>query len=280
MESRECTGTKAFFVGGGIASLAGAAYLIWDGGVPGENITIFEESAALGGSLDAHGSPEEGYVMRGGRMFTDEAYTCTYDMMSFIPSLNNPAESVRDEMRLFNEEVHSLSNARPVANGEKLDTSKMGFSHRDRRDLIELLAMPEESLGAKKIEDYFEPAFFKTNFWYMWCTTFAFQPWHSLVEFQCYCRRFLQEFHRINTLEGVRRTPLNQYEGFVLPLTKWLKDHGVRRSMDRRVVDLDLTHGPEGKGVECIHLVHGSGSGEPEEVVVGPQNLVFVTNAR
>jgi oleate hydratase len=266
---------KAYFVGGGIASLAGAAYLIRDGSVPGENITVFEEARTLGGSLDGQGSPEDGYAMRGGRMFTDEAYTCTYDLMSFIPSPSNPKQTVRDEMRRFNEEVHTHSHARLVAGGRKLDTSAMGFSARDRRDLLELFALPEASLGAKRIEDYFEAAFFKTNFWYMWCTTFAFQPWHSLAEFKRYCQRFLQEFHQINTLGGVKRTPLNQYDSLVLPLTKWLGDHGVRFALDCRVADLDLSYGPAGKGVERIHLAR---SGEPEAIEVGPQDFVFVTN--
>ena len=273
------SGLKAYFVGGGIASLAGAAYLIREGvtgaGASGENVTIFEEAGALGGSLDGRGSPEEGYVMRGGRMFTDEAYTCTYDLMSFIPSLSSPGQSVRDEMRLFNEEVHSHSEARLVAGGEKLPASAMGFRPRDRLDLIELLAIPEAALGAKRIEDYFGPAFFKTNFWYEWCTTFAFQPWHSLAEFRRYCLRFLQEFSRISTLEGVKRTPLNQYDSLVRPLTKWLQERGVRFALGCRVVDLDLTHGPEGKGVERLRLVR---EGRPEEVAVGPHDLVFVTN--
>jgi oleate hydratase len=269
------TGAKAYFVGGGIASLAGAAYLIREGDLSGENITVFEESNTLGGSLDGQGSPETGYVMRGGRMFTDEAYTCTYDLMSFIPSMSDPEKSVRDEMRLFNEEVHSHSQARLVADGEKLDTSTMGFNPQDRLNLVELLTLSEEVLGAKRIEDYFGPSFFKTNFWYMWCTTFAFQPWHSLVEFKRYCLRFLQEFHRINTLGGVKRTPLNQYDSLVRPITKWLQEQGVRFALKCRVVDLDLTHGPDGTGVERIHFISTSG---PEEVEVKPQDFVFVTN--
>ncbi|MGA8053284.1 MAG: oleate hydratase, partial [Burkholderiales bacterium] len=60
--------TKAYLVGGGIASLAAAAYLIRDGRVPGKNIHILEESR-LGGSLDASGSPEQGYSIRGTRMY-------------------------------------------------------------------------------------------------------------------------------------------------------------------------------------------------------------------
>ncbi len=33
---------KAYFIGGGIGSLAGAAFLIRDGGMPGNEITIYE----------------------------------------------------------------------------------------------------------------------------------------------------------------------------------------------------------------------------------------------
>ncbi len=35
---------KVYLVGGGIASLAAAAFLIRDGDIPGHNITILEES--------------------------------------------------------------------------------------------------------------------------------------------------------------------------------------------------------------------------------------------
>ena len=83
---------KAILVGGGIASLAAAVYLIRDGDVPGGNIRILEE-AALGGSLDAGGTPEQGYSMRGTRMF-GPAYVLTYQLLSGIPSLDDPAKSV------------------------------------------------------------------------------------------------------------------------------------------------------------------------------------------
>jgi oleate hydratase len=57
-----------YVVGGGIASLAAAAFLIRDADVPGCLITIFEALDKPGGSLDGAGSPQEGYVVRGGRM--------------------------------------------------------------------------------------------------------------------------------------------------------------------------------------------------------------------
>ena len=61
---------KAYMVGGGIGSLAAAAFLIRDGNVPGRNITIYEAMPVLGGSLDGNGNPTKGYTMRGGRMLT------------------------------------------------------------------------------------------------------------------------------------------------------------------------------------------------------------------
>jgi oleate hydratase len=49
-----------YLVGGGIASLAAAAFLIRDGDIPGHNITILEGSGRIGGSLDAAGAPKDG----------------------------------------------------------------------------------------------------------------------------------------------------------------------------------------------------------------------------
>ena len=266
--------TRAFLIGGGIASLASASYLIRDGHVPPQNIYIFEESDQTGGSLDAHGISENGYVMRGGRMFDEEAYTCTYDLLSFIPSLSNPKKSVRDEIFEFNQKIKSHSQCRLVSNGEKVDVSSLGFSGRDRLDLIELMIHSEESLGTRRVDECFQPTFFTTNFWFMWCTTFAFQPWHSAVEFKRYLLRFIQEFPRIETLAGVRRTPFNQYDSIVLPLLKWLGDQGVRFEMNCQVTDLDFNLSDNVKVVENIHLIR---DGKKEEIATSENDFVFIT---
>ena len=47
-----------YLVGGGIASLAAAVFLIRDGDVQGHTITILEESSRIGGSLDAAGDAQ------------------------------------------------------------------------------------------------------------------------------------------------------------------------------------------------------------------------------
>ena len=248
--------THAHLIGGGIASLASAAFLIRDGRVSEMNIHILEETDRLGGSLDAQGSREKGYILRGGRMFDEEAYTCTYDLLSSIPSIRNPSLSVKADMDAFNEQVTSHSHARLIdSDGNKVDVTSPGFSHRDRADLVKLLALPEEVIGARRITDYFAPSFFKTNFWYLWATTFAFQPWHSAIELKRYLQRFIHEFPQIDTLAGVRRTPYNQYDAIVRPLTAWLQERGVRFEMGTQVTDLNFRQRGRTRSVRT-HSLH------------------------
>ena len=266
--------TQAYIVGGGIAGLASAAYLIRDGRLPGKHIHVFEESYQTGGSLDADGAPERGYLMRGGRMFDEEAYTCTFDLMSFIPSLTDPRKTIKEEFFDFNETFRSHSRSRLVSNGQKVDVSSPGFSARDRLDLIELMAQSEKSLGTRRIDEYFQPSFFETNFWFMWCTTFAFQPWHSAVEFKRYMLRFIQEFPRIETLAGVRRTRYNQYDSIVRPLMKWLQEHGVQFAMNTQVTGLDFKTVDDETSVERIRTTSNEVTAE---IVVGEHDYVFAT---
>ena len=106
----------------------------------------------------------------------------------------------------------------------------------------------EETLGASRITDWLSPEFFTTKFWFMWQTTFAFQPWHSAVEFKRYLHRFIKEFSRIETLAGVKRTMFNQYDSLVRPLESWLEKQGVEFIKGCTVTDLDLKHGRQDRG--------------------------------
>jgi len=46
--------------------------------------------------------------------------------------------------------------------------------------------MPERMIGAARIDEMFSEDFFKTPFWQMWRTMFAFQNWHSAIEMKRY----------------------------------------------------------------------------------------------
>jgi len=265
---------KAYLVGSGIASLSAAAFLIREGGFSGQDIVILEEQDREGGSLDAAGSPETGYTMRGGRMF-ELHFACTYDLLSTIPSLDDPGISVTEDTFSFHEDFAWNDHARLVdAEGTVIDAHSMTFSERDRVELVACLATPEKLLDSKRIEDLFHEDFFRTNFWAMWCTTFAFEPWHSAIEFRRYLNRFVHLFKTFDTMSGIYRTRFNQYDSIVRPLVSWLTGQGVTVQLGTRVTDLRLAPG-NALTVEAITCERG---GKTETTALGEGDLVMVTN--
>ncbi|MDX2523606.1 MULTISPECIES: oleate hydratase [Streptomyces] len=266
---------KAYLVGSGIAALAAATFLIRDGGFDGADIHLFEEQRNIGGSLDAGGTADAGYTMRGGRMFEAE-YRCTYDLLSGIPTLDDPSVSVTQEILAGHEDFSWDDIARLVdGDGKIVDARSMGFSERDRLDLVRCLADTEGHLDGKRITDCFGEHFFTTNFWFMWCTTFAFQPWHSAIEFRRYLRRFIHLFPEFASMSGIYRTRYNQHDSIVRPLTAWLHERGVAIHTGCHVTDLALAPGRRSTRVERIYL---SRSGRDEQIEVAPEDLVLVTN--
>ena len=266
---------KAYIVGSGIASLSTAVLLIRDGGFRGPNIRIIEELSVAGGALDGSGDPVKGYVTRGGRMFTEETYVCLWNVLSSVPSIDDPTKSVRDEVWEFNAEWRSDAHARLIDRHHRiLDAKDLGFNMHDRLEVMRLLATPERSLGTQRIEDVFSPHFFETNFWAMWRTTFAFQNWHSAIELKRYMLRFLQEFPRIHSLAGVRRTVLNQYDAVVRPMVQWLTNQGVVFEYGTKVTDADFL---EQAGERRIEALHCTRDGRTFTHVVGRNDYAFIT---
>lgn len=271
-EDSDCGAIKIYLVGGGIASLAAAAFLIRDGDIPGHNITVLEELEKLGGSLDGSGSPRDGYVIRGGRMF-ESKYLCTYDLFSSIPILD-ASKTVTQEIVDFNETIKTSSTSRLFRGGNRLDAPQYGLSERHILSLERLAIEPEGMLGKSSIADQLDPSFFATDFWYMWCTTFAFQPWHSAVEFKRYLVRFAHMVPGFNRLEGIMRTVYNQYDSLVRPVQKWLDEHGVRFELNARVTDLVLA---EDAGKTRVERIVYEREGRAGEIAVDAKDLVIVT---
>lgn len=271
--------SELWIVGGGIAGMAAAAFAIRDAGVPGRNIHILEETGLAGGSMDgSHAStnPLNAWVTRGGRMFTDETYLCTWDLFNSIPSRDNPLVSVREEVIRFNQRVKTDAKARLIdKNHQIIDASRLGLSMRNRLEMMRLLATSEERLGSKQINEYFSADFFDCNFWRMWRTTFAFQKWHSAAELRRYLLRFVQEFARLHTLGGVRRTRYNQYDSMIVPLQRWLLSQGVDVRFGQRVTDVDFLTLPGGeRRASALHLHTQEGE---QTLRMREQDLAFIT---
>ena len=264
--------SKFYLVGGGIASLAAAAFLIRDGDIPGRNIVILEQLDRLGGSLDGAGSSEDGYVVRGGRML-ESKYLCTYDLFSSIPTLDG-TKTVTQEIFDWNQTLETSSKCRLVRAGRGIDAPEYGLSEEQIQGLERVAMEAEGMLGNRSIADQFRPSFFETNFWLMWCTTFAFQPWHSAVEFKRYLLRFTHMVAGFNRLHGIMRTVYNQYDSMVQPLQRWLAARGVQFELNVRVTDLPLREEAGRKRVDRILYTH---RGRSDEITVGNADYVIVT---
>lgn len=243
--------------------------------MPGDNIHILEQDDIVGGACDGGGDTEEGFVVRGGRMH-EEHYVCYWDLLSYIPSYDDPNVSVKDESFEFNSRFVSNAQARLLKDGKKLDVSSFGLSLKDQADFLKLTFVSESSLGNKRIEDWFSQEFFGTNFWYIWTSMFAFQKWSSLSEMRRYMKRFIHLVDGLNRLAGVMRTKYNQYHSVILPIKRYLEERGVHFDMNTQVIDIDFNISADKKTATILHIVDQKGA--EDEIVIGENDYVFMTN--
>ena len=99
---------SAYIIGSGLAALTAACYLVRDGQMRGERITILEQMQVPGGALDGAKVPEKGFVIRGGREMEDH-FECLWDLYRTIPSLEIEGASVLDEFYWLNKDDPNVS---------------------------------------------------------------------------------------------------------------------------------------------------------------------------
>lgn len=268
--------SKVYIVGSGIAGLSAAYYFIRDGHFTPENITFIEQLHIDGGSLDGAGNAKDGYIIRGGREM-DCTYENLWDIFQDIPALEMPEPySVLDEYRLVNDNDSNYSIARLIhEQGKVKDFSKFGLNKKDQLAIIKLLLKKKEELDDITIEEYFSDSFIESNFWTFWRTMFAFENWHSLLEFKLYMHRFLHAIDGLNDLSSLIFPKYNQYDTFVTPLGKWLKEKGVKIQFNTLVKDLDMLINADGKVVKGIITEQ---DGKEVIIPVSENDFVIVTN--
>jgi len=265
---------RAHIVGGGFGGLAAAAYLIRNTEVPGQDITIYEADERMGGSFSLGGSAESGYVLPCGAVF-DAEFRCTFDLLEAIPSTSDPTISVKDEFFTFNtrhpfrDRVHVIGRNGPILHGPHF-----GLGARDGLDLARLALMPESMLDGRRIEEFFSPKFFSTEFWLLWSTIMGSLPQHSAMEFRRYINRALLLFPNLSDMSGILRTPLNQYQAFIEPLVAWLRPRGVNFLNTTFVRDIGLAPSPDRLTVNRLDYERDR---EATSVAVGSDDLVLVT---
>jgi len=265
----------AWFVGSGLASLAGAAFLIRDGGVAGERITILEELEIAGGALDGLNVPEKGFVIRGGREM-EEHFECLWDLYRSIPSLEIEDASVLDEFYRLNKDDPNYSLQRVTQNcGQDVpDKALLTLNDRAQKDLLSVFLATREEMENKRIDEVFSEDFLKSNFWLYWRTMFAFEEWHSALEMKLYLHRFIHHVGNLADFSSLKFNRYNQYESMVLPLVKWLTDHGVKFRYGIEVTDVDFDIQADRKQATRIRWIENDTEGG---VDLGPDDLTFIT---
>lgn len=266
---------KAHLVGGGLASLAAAASLIRDGGLLGSNITVYEAWHALGGGMGMAGGPEGGYVLPTGRVFEAE-YRCALELFGQVPSASDPQKSVRDEIVEFSDRygyydtTHVIDRDRQV-----VSAPHYGLSRQDRLDLLQLALTPESRLDLRRIDEFFAPGFFDTEFWYLWAPLMGCLPQHSAIEMRRFLLRFLHLLPDLSTMTKIYRTRFNQYEAITQPTVDWLARQGVRFLTGVQVADVEFAPARESLTANALHYQR---DGRTTVVDIAPEDIVLVTN--
>ncbi|NHZ41538.1 oleate hydratase [Massilia aquatica] len=266
---------SAWFVGSGLASLAGAAFLIRDAGVAGQRITILEQQDIAGGALDGLKVPEKGFVIRGGREM-EQHFECLWDLYRSIPSLEIEGASVLDEFyRLDRDDPNvSLQRVTQDCGGDVADKALLTLNERAQKNLLSVFLASHESMENKRIDEVFGADFLSSNFWLYWRTMFAFEEWHSALEMKLYLHRFIHHIGGLADFSSLKFNRYNQYESMVLPLVKWLHEHGVVFRYGVEVTDVQFDIAPGRKQATRIDWrEHGVAGG----VDLGADDLLFVT---
>ncbi|OBF44450.1 oleate hydratase [Mycolicibacterium peregrinum] len=265
----------AWFVGAGLASMSSAVFMIRDGQLPGNKITILERLKLPGGALDGIKEPEKGFVIRGGREMEDHM-ECLWDLFRTIPSLEVEGASVLDEFYWLNKDDPNYSLCRATENrGQDAHTdNKFGLNAKAQKDIVKVFLATREEMENKRINEVFGKDFLESNFWLYWRTMFAFEEWHSALEMKLYIHRFIHHIKGLPDLSALKFTKYNQYESLVLPMYRWLLDQGVTFHFDTEVTDIDFDITSDRKQATRIHWIK---DGEPGGVDLGPNDLVLTT---
>ncbi|WLP89300.1 oleate hydratase [Gordonia sp. NB41Y] len=265
---------SAWFVGAGLTSMASAVFMIRDGQLPGNKITILERLDLPGGALDGIRKPDKGFVIRGGREMEDHM-ECLWDLFRTIPSLEVDG-SVLDEFYWLNKADPNYSLCRVTENqGQDAKTNnEFGLGDTAQKEMVKVFLASREEMEDKRIDEVFGAEFLQSNFWLYWRTMFAFEEWHSALEMKLYLHRFVHHIGGLPDLSALKFTKYNQYESLVLPMYRWLLDQGVTFDFSTEVTDIDFAIDGGRKQATRIHWISDGVEGG---VDLGPDDLVLTT---
>lgn len=269
---------KAYIVGGGVAGLATAVFLIDDCYVPGENVTIYDQLPLMGGSMDGAKIGDGKYTCRGEREL--EPYMeCFWYLGNKIPSLYTPGRTITEETVDVNKADRIYAHSRILHQQGKVweGIKDYHMSQALSKKLMEMIAMPEEQMDGLTIEEYFGstyPEFEKHPIWQCFHTMLAFKEYHSMIEMKRYMVRFIQFQPHMDTLDGILHTKYNEFDSYIDPILHWLRDKGVHFVNGVTVTDLKMN-----SDFSAVTEIVGTGADGDFTVSVKETDMVISTLA-
>ena len=144
-----------------------------------------------------------------------------------------------------------------------------------KKELLKLFMIPEKELEDKKISDLFDDHFWKSNFWLYWQTMFAFQKWSSALEMKRYLCRYVHHIDGLPDFSALRFTKYNQYESMILPLQRYLENHGVKIEYGIDVKNVIIEH--QNDRMIAKQIIYEK-DGKENTIDLIEDDLVFITN--
>lgn len=268
---------KAYIVGTGIAGLSTAGFLIKDAKMDPSKIVFLEKDSIAGGALDGKLLSDLGYVARGGRE-TGHHFEVLWDLLSVIPSREDPDMSILDDLYYTNLDDPNFSNCRVTKNrGERYDNGKFNLSRDVVKEILHLVMTPDEKLEGVSVEEVFSDEFLESDFWTYYRTMFAFENWHSVLELKLYINRFIHHVAGLPDLSALQFTRYDQYESIVVPMMRWLKDKGVRTEYNCEVLDVEFDLADDKKVATKIVAVDAE-TGADKSMALTENDLLFITS--
>lgn len=263
---------KAYIIGGGIAGLSAAVYLVDDIHMPGVNITILESSGDFGGSMDGKSNGENGYLCRGEREL-EPNMECLWNICSKVPSERNPGRTILDDVWDFNYEHPLHTDYRLVEEGKVVDCHDFTMDEDCMKAMMYVLFCDEKELEGKRIDEVFPNSFFDSNLWHTFHNMLSFKPSHSAIEAKRYFRRFTHFMPESDYLHGILHTDLNEYDSIIHPIITWLTGKGVHFEARHKVEEILMDE--DNNTVTGIRYQYEK---EDKILEVRKEGMVFFTN--
>ena len=267
---------SAYLIGSGLASLSAACFLVRDAQMPGTHIHVLEKNPIPGGALDGDQFANVGYVMRGGREM-DNHFECMWDLFRSIPSIETEGISILDEYYWLNKKDPNYSLCRATQKrGEDAHTDKkFRLSDKGSMEIMTLFMTPDEKLANVKMTELFDNEVFDTDFWMYWRTMFAFKDDQSALEMKRYMQRYIHHIGGLPDFTALRFTKYNQYESMVLPMVKYLQEHGVQFHYNTKVMNVIFDIHDDKKLAKTIVLECDN---KTDNIDLTEDDFVFYTN--